>query len=97
MKVKIRNSQPTLHVFDLPSGSLHLSGRGRAARGRDVAEVEESDIAGCPQLQKAIKKKWVRVLESKKTEAPVATPVSAPVAKPAPAVPEAAPNDSSDE
>ena len=96
MKVSIRNCKSTLLVFDLPSGPLHLPGRGRAAGDRCIAEVEESDIAACRQLQKAIKLKWIRVLKSAKTAAPVAVAVSEPVASPAPAVSDAEPNDSSD-
>lgn len=105
--MRIKSLLPTLRVYDLPTRSLHLPGRGRASGDRYIAEVTEEELAS-PQLVKAVKKKWVRILKEKiaapiKKEEKTLEKKSAkkfekkPVAITSPSVTEETPNNSSDE
>lgn len=76
--MKIRNNLKTLLVFDLPSGSVFLPGIGGSRP--NVVDVPESAL-GSQQIQRALEKKWVRILKDKapsgvsKPSRPVAPPV----------------------
>lgn len=105
--MRIKSLLPTLRVYDLPTRSLHLPGRGKASGDRYIAEVTEEELAS-PQLTKAVKKKWVRVLKEKivapvtKFDEPFEKKVEKkfekkPVAITSPSVTEEKPNNSSDE
>ena len=89
--MKIRNNLKTLLVFDLPSGSVHLPGIG--GDSRNVVDVPESAF-GSQQIQRALAKKWIRVLRDKTPSG--ASGPSKPVAPPAQPVADVEPNDGSD-
>ena len=89
--MRIKSLLPTLRVYDLPTRSLHLPGRGLASGDRYIAEITEEELAS-PQLAKAVTKKWVRVLKDK-----IADVAKKPVAIPSPSVTDEKPNNSSDE
>jgi len=52
--MKIRSTRRQLQVFDLPARAVFLPGRGTS---RELTEVEQ----GHPDIQKALKRKWVRL------------------------------------
>jgi hypothetical protein len=93
--LRIRSRRTNLLTFDLPSGSLHLPGRGRASGDRCIATISADDLKGCASLQKALARRWVVVLKPK-AEQPDLAKIVRPVATSASAVSAVEPNDGSD-